>query len=106
MIEKTITKEQFDTLCDLLDVVLTDGKWFRARSDEERKDMKILNRRGLVGRMDAIKKSGKKESFWKCNEKGAEYIVENWNEFYPDDSVEKYSSKTDEEFCKLLGITE
>lgn len=105
MSKKIITKEQFDTLCDLLDVALGTNNWCRARSEEERKDMKVLNRLGLVARMDATKKSGEKESFWKCQQKGAEYIVKNWVAFYPNEPTEySFNEEVSEEEIPQLKL--
>jgi len=87
--KKLITKMQFDSLCDLLDVSLDPNRsgWCVARNDDELIDMKVLRRRGLVAHMQATYKSGRKEDGFKCNQTGAEYIVEHWAEFYPNEPL-------------------
>lgn len=85
--KKLITELQFESLCDLLDASLDRSRsgWCVARNDDELIDMKVLRRRGLVAHMQATYKSGRKEDGFKCNQTGAEYIVEHWAEFYPND---------------------
>jgi len=46
--------------------------------------------------MQATYKSGRKEDGFKCNQAGADYIIEHWSEFYPNDPP-YYSKTTDKE---------
>lgn len=96
--KKLITKTQFESLCDLLDASLDTSRngWCVARDDDELIDLKALRRRGLVGWMQATYKSGRKEDGFKCNQAGADYIIEHWAEFYPNDPP-YYSKTTDKE---------